>query len=496
MKSLKITIIAITLLFYNLGNATIYPVRFGSNTDLIVVHDSVTDLLLRLELFKRAQHSIEIITHTHTSGDNGMAVTVGLREALSRGVQVKYLYEKIATIAAGDMSNNAIAFLMDKNLSQNAEVIAARPLEKFKSPFSFSDLFHQKIIIIDRGTPNEIIMTGGRNHDELNLKSADLSFIFRRVNGSSESKIMDDLKTVFDNTWTLARRYYSLENQVSLNNKQNLLLTNYKPTSLFQKISEKGQQIIKQTELPATNDQTLQEFQFRPESFRLVTNDALETIVSQKEKKLKKDKANVNDDITTYLSSMMEYASRLEINSYIMMLPKPLMDGMKNIVARGGEVQYYTNNQETYSRLVPIRFMGKIAAGYNYETHVELVNDSQPDKVQVLLFDAAKGDRSEIPVEYSHRKLALFEIPKGDSPENYKHFSWLGSYNFTYSSAKANDEMGVMVQDKKLYNYLSEMNKLEGENYHVQLSEEESRENLKKGKFMRAVCRGVFKAIF
>lgn len=495
MKIFKNAIAVLMLIVVSKAPATIYPLSDGKGVDLMVIQDALSDLNVRLDLFKRAKHSIELISHTHTSGEFGLAISTGLREALGRGVKVKYLYEKIATMAAGDLSNNTAAFLMDQELPIQAEMITARPLQKLLSPFSIFDLFHQKIVIIDRGTPNEMILTGGRNHDELNLKSSDFSYLFRIVEGEAEPSVMKDLKAVFTDTWELASQHYKMEKPVLLNSKQKNMIAQYQISEFLTSPPETGRRILGALTQPARHSDHLQDFQFRANTYRLITNDALATIKYNRASKQKPDK-NFVDDITSYISSLMEYATKVELNSYIMMMPEPLMEATQAVVAKGGEVLVYTNNDETYGRLVPISAIGKVAAGYNYESYVRLAGQDNQGKLQVMMFDASLGEKEENPIEYSHRKLALFEIPRNGEPSNPKHFAWLGSYNFTKSSATRNDEMGVMVSDSRLHSYLSKINQADGQKFHVELTEAQARAGAQKGKFVRALCRQAFTSIF
>jgi hypothetical protein len=258
-----------------------------------------------------------------------------------------------------------------------------------------------------------------------------------------------------------------------------------------------GQAILNSLDVAPKASDSLAPFQFRPYFFRLVTNDALKNIETRKAEGTKLGKGVVNDDITKYLSDFLGNANKVELNAYIMMMPPAIISAIKGVVSRNGEAIVYTNNAETYGRLVPIPKIGKIAEGYNHETAVELAKDAKsPNQVSIYMFDASLGAKATVPVEYSHRKLAVIQVPSQDAKQEAKLFSWLGSYNFTYSSAMKNDEMGLMTQDNRLGKYMSKMNAEDGIKYHVHVTQADSATAVRKGKFMRAFCRKAFSSIF
>lgn len=478
-------IILIGIFFTQKPFAGVFESVFGTDTDLIMIEDAETDLAARVNIIRNAKYSVEILSHSHTNGLVGSAISLALRDALNNNVKVKYLYEKVWSVLGGDIHGANAQLITDVNLKRQAEVIEVPVIKKLlKTPFSFFHFFHGKIIIVDRGTKDEVILAGGRNHDESGFTWLDLSYVIRRVPGANKNgkSISDQLSEYFDTTWSLAEKYYEKKKVSKLSKKNTELVNQYSyPKLSFDKA------VIDTINSPVeVEEKDLKEFQFRPDFFRLVTNDALSRVEQRKDK---------DDDITSYLSSFFENAESIKLSTYILMMPKVMINALKSVVVNGGGVDIYTNNRNSIKRILPLAIAGEIAEGYNAETTAKLVENSADDsKVRVSMFDADKAAREGKEINYQHRKLALIKTRSNSG--NEKYFSWLGSYNFTQGSADYNDEFGIMVRDSRLYRYLDSINKRESKLYHVQVSPEEARQIIQKGKILRNLCRKSYGLMF
>lgn len=502
---MKLPVILAVLAFSLFSRATIFPMNFDKNTEVLVIDNPVDDEVVRLEILGRARQSIDVIAHTQTTGEFGLKVINTLRDRMAQGVKMRYLYEKIASMGVGETSDRAIKLLTDDKIyvPTDSKLIVSRPLEKFLSPFTITDLLHEKIIIVDRGTPNEVILVGGRNHDEFSVTSSDFTFVLRRVD-SSKPYLGDSLQSHFNVLYDIANKYFSVEKPRSLSSKENqrlladtALLKNKEPSSF-------AQSVLEVIAMPAKHTKTPREFQFFPEKTRLVTNDLLATIANNKLPKnyfVRKDL--LKDDITAYFSGLVENSAKLELTSYILSMPEMIKDSIRGMLAEGGKFVSYSNDGLAYGRKLPLKSLGNTVHSINIETFFDFASASEKARVRMYNLDPNKGMDQESPVDYNHRKVAVLDVKSvWDNNGNTntqlqpRRIVFTGSYNFTMSSASKNDEMAIMFDSTEMGNYISKINKRDAEAYYIKIDPVVAKEIQRKNKLALKMCRRFFESLF
>lgn len=500
---MKVTVIIVVLVFSFFSQATIFPMNFDKNTEVLVIDNPVDDEVIRLEILGRAKKSIDVIAHTQTTGEFGLKVINTLRQRMAQGVKMRYLYEKIASMGVGETSDRGIKLLTDERLyvPTDSKLIVSRPIEKFLSPFTITDLLHEKIIIVDRGTPNEIILVGGRNHDEFSVTSSDFTFVLRRVD-SSKPYLGDSLQAHFNVLYDIANKYFSVEKPRVLSAKENqklivdvAALTNKTP-SVF------AESVLEVINAPAKHTETPKEFQFFPAKTRLITNDLLETIAKNKLPKnyfVRKDL--LKDDITSYFSGLVENSSKLELTSYILSMPELIKDSIRGMLADGGKFVSYSNDGLAYGRKLPLRSLGDTVHSINIETFFDFTSASEKARVKMFNLDPNKGMEQESPVDYNHRKVAVLDVKSvwGTNPNlqvKPRRIVFTGSYNFTLSSASKNDEMAIMFDSTEMGNYISKINKRDASAYYIKIDPTVAKEIQRKNKIALKMCRRFFESLF
>lgn len=478
------------VLFALTSYAAVYPAVMNSNTDLIIIDDVQADTAVRLEVFARAKHSIEMVSHIHTSGKMGMTITHALRNALERGVEVKYLYEQNPSRLAGDFFSKASRYLVDAELSKQPTLMIGRNKDRKKSTFAYNDFFHEKIVIIDRGFPSETIIIGGRNYDEWNLKYADFSYIIRPLN-VHERYMGTAIINHFDQIWDTAEKHFSKEQPVVLGEKDKKFLQAFRDNQIVPKLDQNGLEILATlTNYPLPSDE-LKQFQFRPQWSRLITNDTMKNIATGKYKKksgIRKEFSE--DDISSYISELFAGAKNVSFNTYLMLLPEIIKQGLYRTLKNKGKVIAYTNASEAYQVLTPGKFayVGNLISGVNHQAIVDMAKVAQGD--HLTAYSVGPSDK-EI---YSHKKLALVE-----TSANYqsKFLSLIGSYNYTLSSATKNSEMVVIVEDSRAYEYHMHRNQVAVDSGQARkITLDEAKMGAKKTQLARSLCVRFFESLF
>ncbi|MCB0369048.1 MAG: hypothetical protein KDD45_06230 [Bdellovibrionales bacterium] len=499
---MKIAIFFYILLIGYFSNATLYPINLDKNTEVLVIDNPVDDEVIRLDILSRAQHSIDIIAHTQTSGEFGLKVINTLRDRMNNGVRLRYLYEKIASMGVGETSDRGIRLLSDANLytTTNSQLIVSRPLEKIKSPFTVTDLLHEKMIIVDRGTPNEIIMIGGRNHDEFSVTSADFTFVLRRVN-ASKGYIGDSLQEHFNKLFVLASRYFSIEPGRKISPKELKYLQDRSIKLKYKLPSPFVSSVLELLNQPVVLSDTPKSFQFYPEKTRLVTNDLFKVISENKlpKKYLVRDDL-LSDDITTYVAGLIENANKLELTSYILSMPKIIKEAIKSMLAEGGKFLSYSNNGLAYGLKLPVKSLGNAVHSMNLGTFFDFTSVAKGSSVSMYSLDPKQGIAQNPGIDYNHRKVALLDIKNRKSVVNGElrqhRIVVSGSYNFTLSSASKNDEMVIMFDDTRMADYITGINHRDAMIYYLELDPVEAKRILKRNKIPSRVCRKFFESLF
>lgn len=484
-----------TLLLFALAtspaNATVYPPHFGSNSDIFVIDQGEDDVYLKHVLFENAYKSIEMMTHVQTTGPVGGLVVDDLRKAMSRGVKVRFLFEGIATMTGGGEFNvQAARYLADSRYYRNgSELVIQRVGERLRSPFALNDLVHKKIIIVDRGTPHEMVIITGRNNHEVNYRWSDLTFVIRRVD-DSKPYVGDDIIKDFDRTWDFSRKYFSAEKPVTLSEKEKaaylkIPLKQPKPTQL-------GLSVEKAIAKDPVPGETLADFQFRPENVRIVTTDVLSQIEAKQLPKTLGTRKGMYDDVVDYLSESLKQAKRAEANIYALMLPEKIREGIYSLVERGGEMTILTNSAQSLGSALPIPPITEAIASFGHRTLVGLhgkMPDPKSNKVNMYAMVPGQAEDGS-PQEATHRKMWVLEFPNG------RKLSFFGSHNLTTASTSKSDELMIAAWDNRLADYLSELNKRETKGNYRQVTLEEAKAVKRSTRILSRMCKGLFESIY
>lgn len=497
--NLRIIILLICLSL--ISEASLFPIHFGKNTEVLVIDNPVDDEVVRLGILGTAQKSIDIITHTQTTGEFGLKIIATLRDRMANNVRIRYLYEKIASMGVGETSDRAVRLLTDQELYNptKSKLIISRPLEKVFSPFTITDLLHEKMIIVDKGTSNEVLLIGGRNHDEFGVTSSDFTFVIRRID-QTKPYLGDSLQEHFDDLYGISERYFSVEKARVLSHKEKKSYVEDINRFQVKVVSEKANSILDTLASPAKLSDTPKEFQFFPDKTRLVTNDLLKTI---SENKLPRNhfvrRDLLRDDITSYFAGLVENSSRLELTSYILSMPDMIKDSIRDMLSQGGEFLSYSNDGLAYGRKLPLKSLGNAVHSMNIESYFDFTAKSEASSVNMFTLDSSQGMRRSAPIDYNHRKVAVLDIKnawskgKSDMP---KRIVFTGSYNFTLSSASKNDEMAIMFDSTRMANYISGINQRDADAFYLKMDPSEAAQILKRNKLTLKICRRFFESVF
>lgn len=489
------------IFFVFAASAKLFPIDLSQNTEVLLIDNPTDDEFVRLELLSQARTSIDIIAHTQTTGEFGLKVLRVLRDRMENNVKIRYMYEQVASMGVGEFSNRAVNLITDNSFysKTGSELIVNRIWQKLKSPFTLSDLFHEKIIVIDRGTENEKIIIGGRNHDDSSMTSNDYTFILRKVD-TKKPYLGDSLQTHFNSLFEFAKNYFQVEKPRELKDKEQYRLAEDISFLKYAPPSQIVQEILEVLSKPVDIKEGLKYFQFIPSKIRLITNDLLKHIVENRLPKTYLVRNDLlQDDITSYFSGLIDNATKIEMTSYILAPPKLIKDALLKLVAKGGTMITYLNDGKAYGRKLPFKSLGDAVHSMNFETYFELGGNLEKSPITMYTLDPNKGDLQSSPIDYNHRKVAILTIEDNHTSRTSgipNKIVLTGSYNFTPGSASKNDEMAIMFGDSRLADYISFINRRDAMEYYIKVDPATALKVMKDNKTSLNLCRKIFQSIF
>ncbi|MEN0060091.1 MAG: phospholipase D-like domain-containing protein, partial [Bdellovibrio sp.] len=148
--------------------------------EMVHIKSSVSDLLAKIEVISQAQKSIDVVTYHHDDTKSSFLLMEALRMAALRGVQVRYIYDRMATQkGSSDFSEAYLNILRKAGVQMRALTV----LERFKK-WRFFKIIHSKQIIADAGENRRVSVFGGRNAGDRYLHWIDNTFVMTWPKGS------------------------------------------------------------------------------------------------------------------------------------------------------------------------------------------------------------------------------------------------------------------------------------------------------------------------
>lgn len=427
------------------ASATEYERR--GNTEIIAITKTNVDLDVKTILTRQARYSIEFMHFASAPDPVGIQFLQAIRSAqLARNVKVTAMYDRhmSAFIEGKDVKNFVKAMITDPALECRGEVFCAHPIEKFSSGLSLSDCIHGKLIIIDRGTPYETIIYGGPGITSKSTGRIDSGFIARRI----DPKLPyagDDMYAAFQRVYAALKKLAEksvIKIPVRVDTKN--LAVPAKVKGHFSKTKAEREELVKilnhlRNPAVATEEHALKSFVFQPKSVQVLANDLYEKLVGGNFER----KAFESDNHAKVIATLKDFEGTVVLSAYSVSPDTPLHEAIVDFVKRGNNIEFYTNGHEAYRAIGVAR---GFPAYYTYERVLKMMDEAQSPgagKITLKVLDPAKAVDMGLE-NYLHRKNIVYLDRRG-----IPVFRDDGSDNFTYSSAKYNDELLIRSEDRR-----------------------------------------------
>lgn len=425
-----------------IGVTTVIPGRVGgvefpwitpANTQVLIITDPRVDFALREAAIDRAEYTIESATYFQgIDAKIGMPTLQAFRRAADRGVKGRYIQERVSTVPS-DFFNTAARMLADANLKEPAQVISFGGLKNWFAGLRLTDFVHEKILIIDAGTPNETIFISGRNNSEHAVANLDMTIVLRPL-VPSRPWVGSQVRAAFNTLWEFVKKIYPPKRIVARKHlipgpqeNNHVLLETETQKRMFAELNE----LLSR---PVDYEAPLKDFEARPESMRVLTNDLLIKAVTQKFSRRLSRRLHVRSDIIDAATPTVATSKKIFVSMMTVDMPKPFKEALITALNNGAEVHLVTNSRTTHKTHTPFG----LGFDHSLDHIVELMETK--GRLSVYVLDEAllrkHADLYHL-VTYLHRKMVIAD----------SHV-FLGSENFNATSSANNSEIVVESIDR------------------------------------------------
>lgn len=446
-------------------HAEVFPTHHN-DVDVVYTDNTYADLAAKVWMIDQARQSISISAFLLGKDQYGLTIAAALRRALDRGVDVRVMYEgSVARVLGNDLRLRITDLLVDPRLKKKARVLNLGLLEKKRSHLALNDYLHEKIVMVDPLTENEMIYFGGRDLSEFSRITIDSGYVIRPIIGAKGRPtyyVGDDIRSYYNSLWVILSQYFVLES-TTLRDAQKAvsILHALEPieNSYSDADREEVQKVLSVLESQPREGDTLASFQFRPETTQIITNDFIRNVTVDNYAKSLGVRPEMydKDDILKFIVSMVQKSSRIEIVSYSSHFVPQLHEAFKELCQRG-RLLVYTNGYEAMASMDPLG-VSAISFDYTMMAMRALEGDLsrkqlQNGALQILGLNRDSALKQTRGLQsYLHRKLMIFD----------DQYVLTGSYNFTESSSSKNDEFVVLFKDSRMTEHHIRLNRAEKE---------------------------------
>ncbi len=498
MKQFKLGIIATALLmFCHIGlcqqtQAKEYPWLDNANTQIIWVTDPLVDYALRVAAINRAEHSIDSVTYLQDlSPQAGLALLWAFRDAQDRGLKGRYIYDRTASLN-GDIWNRSRNFLRDRSLQSPAQVVCFGFNGKSNWGLQWTDMVHEKILIIDQGTPNEMIWIGGRNNARTSQKDLDLAYILRPII-PGQPYIGDQIKDSFENLWATTS---AISPPSKIKNISNSKIAKYPRTELsellidsfrkdvFHRIDALIQKPVSRTPPRQVRAKTDGQDVLETRIFgraRVIRNNFLDLLLDGYARPLIEFKKNLPSDIARAAGEAIGQAQKVTFASMSIRLPKSISTGLMNALKGGATVDVLTNSRDAHSHVV----VGGIPFDLGLKDMRRLLDTRGKISIYLLNEDRLGHDQRTKNFHFQHLKAIVAD-----------DHVFVGSDNFNETSRTNNDELVVQFEDAQFADQMRAYLSLQANKYYEPLTAEQAVHEASKNNLLKRILNRILLPLY
>jgi phosphatidylserine/phosphatidylglycerophosphate/cardiolipin synthase-like enzyme len=431
------------LLQLPVAQAEQYPPIDNKNTEIIILPNSSIDKALRLSRLRSAHHSIQSITYLQGFDSFfGAPFVKASRTAMDNGAKGEFIFDRVSSWIFDGFSQKGIKYLNHPN----ATVVPIGPISKIVSKLKLSNIFHEKVLIIDAGTPDEIIFVGGRNNNGSLENWMDFAMAIRPLD-SSRPYLGTQIKAAYAKASAEAKKIQKPEavnfGAASASSRALSSVSDQPTEGLTASEVSEYNRLNQLVTRPASPEDIVHSDVFIPSEVHLGTNE----LISRVRKGIAPEdvgKSDIIDDVVKDLPDSKE----LTLFSFNTKFAPDLAAGLETAMSNGATVRIFTGPRKTRG-LSPKNYGYLNRFIYN-ENVVELRKLDQIASQHHGRLEVFSLKPSEKYV-FMHRKMATSKKSDGTSRVA------TGSDNFNLESATRSDEIMISVNDERMYEAMTRL---------------------------------------
>jgi phosphatidylserine/phosphatidylglycerophosphate/cardiolipin synthase-like enzyme len=454
---------------------------------VILLPDTRVDYALRLKAIDGAKHSIDFATYVQSIDDEiGGLLVDRIRLAANRGVRTRALIDRLGS-AIFDPLNRAADRLADPLIARPTEVINTGFLRNIGAGINLTDKLHWKVLIIDVGTPDEIIFIGGRNHAWPDLSHHDYSIVIRPLAGSNvTSHVGTDMGHAYDNLFQTLKQSMGLTPpQVSHSSSRAIntdplwaIAATFLQTPQQQAEYEALAALISR---PARPGHITHALETHPEHLQLFTNDLLQqALAGEHGHSFASRGRSLESDIVERAVELAATATnRLDLASMILAPPPNLVAALQGALDRGVPLHLFTNGRKAMGTYVPLG----VAFDLSMRHIIDLAFPQRTGDFRAHLFKPQQGVSDRL--RYSHLKLFIADDR-----------ALVGTDNFNMTSHYRNAELAVEIKDQRFTAMLRHMVESGVQAQYTPFSCEEALLEIPRDNALKRIFNRVFLSVY
>lgn len=382
-KFKNLFILVFTIAWISTSSATIYPFVTGNRLNLI--EDPTSSAELKLELVRKAQHHVHIITFYWDDSDFARQMADELIKAHERGVEVRILTTYFPSLAT-DLRGVGRRRLKDYE-PQKGSVFSFIPLKSYDN-LVFFNILHEKLFIVD----GKIAILGGRNISDSRFKNKDMDL-------SIEGEAVNQVQQHFHKTYEFVVD----------------LIQGHKCTRPRSRKCQRTTHLLQPTRfLP-----TIEYFPEQPQyengvRARILTHEVLIDQVEYDYQGMQ-ERVHIQDDIIDVVESIP--FDRLRGYNYFFIPTPKYQSILEERLAQGKQIEIVTNSFKSSSHMSPTGYV------FSLPSMLELSQKG-------LQFIEWQGPS---PDHYLHSKIMIFDQDR----------VILGAHNFGIGSTSVSNEIAI-----------------------------------------------------
>jgi putative cardiolipin synthase len=416
------------------ASARVYPWVWMGKDDIQVTDHPRVEAEIRLEMIRRAQVSLDIVTFDQRADQGvGMPLMQAVEEAAKRGVKIRFATTWLAPILKDPWYQAANFMTTLAKKYPNIEYVTVGGAPMRKRGWGYIDGIHEKLLIVDK----KWVLVTGRGHADEYLTWLDTAFIFRGA-------MVDQSVKAYGRLWKAICREQGIECQTS---EPTLAQSNSNESQI------ESESFHKEPQLPMSEEEreelkALSHWLDEPPSEkkeykgRLLHHDLLDQLgkydMGLPGYSYDERAGLVRDPVLKEAIRLLSKAKDFQLSILATIFDPRLKEAILSALKRGVNVELLTNGSESHTAAEPIPF----AIGWYA---------SLPGLDEVLLA-GAKGyelkHQGGDTARFLHRKLAIFDDTV-----------IFGSHNLTISSTLTQDEVSFEIQSADFAQRMTELSK-------------------------------------